>query len=433
MQEPTIPLDTRKRQVVRRRAAGGALAALLLAATGACSSSSSSSSSSTASSSPSAAVLGSKDPAKGQPVNVGLISDGATAATDSSVELVLGQVITHYLNDYKGGLGGRPIKLFTCASHGDPASSVVCANQLVQDNVVAVVIDSLAAADAVWKPLHDAKIPEFTSSATSGNLLADTTGVFVLNDPLASLLDAPATLAKSKGLTKVTQVVIDVPTATAFMKTAAPAMFQRLGIHFAYVAVPPGTADMTPQMQKLASGNPGVVQIIGNDAFCTAALNGLRAVAFKGTISVISDCMSPATRKAVPGSYLNGLIMTATSPTGDSSNPDMKLFGAMVDTYAKGKVDTTDAGAESFYTSMMAMGTVLHAMTGPITPATVTAKVKAMPELPLPLGGGLTWRCSGKADPLFPAVCTKGTLQTTLDSSGLPTTYQPVASASIGN
>jgi branched-chain amino acid transport system substrate-binding protein len=75
---------------------------------------------------------------------------------------------------------------------------------------------------------------------------------------------------------------------------------------------------------------------------------------------------------------------------------------------------------------MMAMGAVLRDMTGPITPATITARVKAMPLMQLPLSGGRTWRCDGKAEPLFPSVCTRGVLKTTLNSSGLPVAYQPV-------
>jgi branched-chain amino acid transport system substrate-binding protein len=415
--------------------AAGALMAVVLAAAGACSSSTSSTSStpagsgtpnnsSTASTSSSAAVLGTKDPAKGQPVKIGYLVDGKTAATDNAAEEVLAPALARYLNDYRGGIGGRPIQLETCTTNGDPAKATVCANQMVQDHVVAVVIGALGEDEAAWRPLHQAKIPEFTGTVSPAPL-TDPTGVFGLEDPLSSVVNAPAALAKSKGLGKVTQVVIDVPSATVFMKTVGPAMFKAKGLQFAFVAVPRGTADMTPQMQQLASGNPGVVQIIGDDTFCTAALEGLKAVGFKGTISVISNCVTDATRKAM-GSFLNGVVMTATSPSGDNSDPDMKLFGAIVNTYDKGGISPADAGADMLYTSMMAMGAVLHDLTGPITPATVTAHVKAMPLMPLPLGGGLTFRCNGKADPLLPAVCTTGMLVTTLNSSGLPTTYKPV-------
>ena len=263
-------------------------------------------------------VLGTKDPAHGQPVKIGLISDGLGVATNNTDEVSLSKAMVPYLNQYRGGIGGRPIQLDVCIAHGDPGSSADCANQMIQDNVVAVVMGALASADTVWQILHSANVPEFTGSATSTNLLLDTKDMFIMDNPLASLVGAPAALAKSKHLGKVTEVVIDVPSATDFGKNSAPHFFAQENMQFAMVAVPQGTADMTPQMQSLASSRPGVVQIVGDDTFCTAALNGLREVGYKGPIAIISQCMSNALRKAVPGSFLKSVTMTATAPTSDA-------------------------------------------------------------------------------------------------------------------
>ena len=52
---------------------------------------------------------------------------------------------------------------------------------------------------------------------------------------------------------------------------------------------------MTPQMQRLVTTNPkGTVFIIGNDAFCIAAFNGLRTAGFKGKIP--RSCSASPTR-----------------------------------------------------------------------------------------------------------------------------------------
>lgn len=378
-------------------------------------------------------VLGTKDPAHGQPVKIGLISDGLGVATNNTDEVSLSKAMVPYLNQYRGGIGGRPIQLDVCIAHGDPGSSADCANQMIQDNVVAVVMGALASADTVWQILHSANVPEFTGSATSTNLLLDTKDMFIMDNPLASLVGAPAALAKSKHLGKVTEVVIDVPSATDFGKNSAPHFFAQQNMQFAMVAVPQGTADMTPQMQSLASSRPGVVQIVGDDTFCTAALNGLREVGYKGPIAIISQCMSNALRKAVPGSFLKSVTMTATAPTSDANDPDVKLRAAIAHTFSKSQIDLSAGDTTGIYTSMMAMAQALHAITGPVTPATVAATMKAMPQLHLPLGGGVYWRCNGKPVAFLPAVCVRGVLLATLNDKGLPVSYKAVSNTPIGS
>ena len=45
-----------------------------------------------------------------------------------------------YANAYKGGLAGHTINLVICENQDTPAGGQACANQLVQDKVVAVVL-----------------------------------------------------------------------------------------------------------------------------------------------------------------------------------------------------------------------------------------------------------------------------------------------------
>ncbi|WP_154676958.1 hypothetical protein [Parafrankia discariae] len=54
------------------------------------------------------------------------------------------------------------------------------------------------------------------------------------------------------------------------------------------VAIPPDQADMTPQMIRIAAGGPTEVHIIGGDAFCISAFEGLRAANFDGPVSVVN-------------------------------------------------------------------------------------------------------------------------------------------------
>ena len=85
-------------------------------------------------------VLGTKNPAKGTPVKIGLVTDGKGSATDNSIETPVTEAAVKWINQYRGGIGGHPIDLDICVTGGDPSKSVDCANQMIQDDVAAVVL-----------------------------------------------------------------------------------------------------------------------------------------------------------------------------------------------------------------------------------------------------------------------------------------------------
>jgi branched-chain amino acid transport system substrate-binding protein len=118
---------------------------------------------------------------------------------------------------------------------------------------------------------------------------------------------------------------------------------------------------------------------------------------------------------------------TSPSPIGDPDDPGLRLLGAIVDTYGEGDIDVENALTTNMFSTMMGARDALDGLTGEVTPASIIATIKAMPETDLPGGGGLTFQCNGQAFALTPAVCTRGALRTTLDADGEPKLpYEPV-------
>ena len=367
--------------------------------------------------------LGPSAPAEGAPVKIGMISDGKGPVSDLSVESDVADATVAYLNEHRSGVAGRPVELVKCEALADPAIGTDCANRMVEEGVVAVVVGSSSVVESIWEPLHAAGVPVMFHSA-SGAPLGDSESTFALTDSSFSLIDFPIQVAKDEGAEKVTAVTIDVPSAIGIYQTAAPPLFEEAGIELEVVPIPPGTADMTPQMQALVAGDPGIVQVVGNDAFCIAAFNGLHAVGFTGTVTGVSQCISDRTREAVPGDVLEGMLVPATVPLG-VDNPSTRLFNAVATTYGE-DVDTSRVAALSMFTVLAAFQTATGGISGDVTPETVIAAIKAMPETDLPGAGGLRFRCNGKADATMPAVCVRGGLVTTLDSEGQPSEYEAV-------
>jgi branched-chain amino acid transport system substrate-binding protein len=184
---------------------------------------------------------------------------------------------------------------------------------------------------------------------------------------------------------------------------------------------------MTPQMQKLVSENPkGTAFVVGNDAFCIAAFNGLRTAGFKGETATIVQCITDATRTAVPGDFLKGMQISSFAPITNPKDPSMKQYYAVLDKYGASGVDRSNTIGMAMFNTMGAFGAAVKGLKGDATPASVITAIKSMPSSVIPGTGGLHFRCNAKADPAQPAVCSNGTNAATLDATGNAVSYTPV-------
>jgi branched-chain amino acid transport system substrate-binding protein len=409
----------------RRRTAVAVLAGALALTVAACGSDSSSGDSKSGSSGSGSATpagasaLGTRNPASGQPIKIGFISDGRTPAFDNTAEITAANAVVHYLNDYQSGIGGRPVQLVTCESKADPAVAADCATEFIKDKVLLTVIGSTTATPYAWKPLHDANIPLFGYGNADKDLLSDRSSTFILSGT-GSATDVPMGLAKEKNLKKVTVVAVDIPVATGYYRDTGAPIFKKAGIDLSVVPVPLGQADMTPEMTRVAGGGPTEVHIVGTDSFCIAAINGLRAASFTGPISIVDQCLTDGLRKAV-GSGLKGVTVQSSVALGDDKDPSLRRWKEIISTYAGGKIKESATQAAAVYMTLSALRDALDGISGDVTSASMIQKIKSMPEKTLPAAAGLGFRCNGKADPATPAVCTRGALVTTLDAKGEPT------------
>ena len=435
MSEPRQASGHRRRW--RRRALAAAGLTVLLVAVAACGGSDNTDSSgksggTTGTTASAADLLGPEKKATGEPVKIGMVSDGATDAYDNRDELRSAKAAAEYWNTHKGGIGGRPIEVVTCETKGDPAGATDCANNLVSQKVVAVTLSQSGVADSLWKPLHDADIPTFFFQTNGGDMLADAQSSFVMNNPLSTLFGVPIATAHKAKTDRIDFIIIDVPVAlTAFDSGDAKDILDKAGLKYDLIKIPPGTADMTSQMQQVVSNGAGAVQIVGNDAFCIAAINGLKAVGYNGAIATISQCITDATRKGVPNGGLEGISIAATQAVGAQSDTAYQRYEAVMATYGKDVKDVPNALAMGGYTAMSSLAQSLAGISGDITPASAASAIKAMKRADFAGADGITFQCGGSAFPPQPAVCTNQSLRATLDAEGNPAKYDPVDSTDI--
>ena len=405
----------------------------------ACSKTSDDDSEDASSDAPSAASLGEEAPATGTPVKIGLITDGGDCnqCAAAAGEEPVAKAAVAWLNQYRHGVAGHPVSLDICVDDLDPGKAADCANQMIRDDVAAVVIGSNGVIETSWKLLHDAHIPVINNGATNAVLLQDPESTFVINDPYAQIVDYPIAVAEKAGADRVSAMVIDLPIATGVYKGTTERTFEDAGVELDVVPVPIGTPDMTPQAQQVVADNPdGTVVIVGHDQFCIPALNGLRAAGFEGSTIVISQCLTEATRKAVPGDVLDGLLTASIAPVGEDDDPSMREYRAVLAKFADEageEVDPNEVVGLGVFQSFGALSAATQGLQGEVTPASVTAAIKAMGNEELPASGGRVFRCNGKASTFGPALCSSSMAVATLDSHGDPAKYTVENNSPIGD
>lgn len=377
-----------------------------------------------------ATVLGTPNPATGSKVLVGLITEGGSEALGSQSELTSrgAQIAVEYTNEYLGGLGGHEIELFVCGNQGTPAGATDCANQMVEKKVVAVVHPYTGQGSAQVPVITGAGIPYVTLSGSSSEELT-TPGVFALTGGYPTTLAAFAAKAQQEGVKRFNMIVIDVPAATSGAQALGEIVFGNADVEYEVTPVPPGTPDMSPQLQAAIDGGADALGVTGDVTTCTAFFQAYQTLALSVPRYVIPVCNEKSLIDSY-GAVLDGSFETAIT---DTAGDDAEVYAAMLAKYNTG--DAIDpnpalspgvaAGASTvinFVNGMVGIGT-------DVTPASVLAQMKATQNVVMFLSGGLTYTCDGKAIAILPNVCSAEMQIGTVDATGQISDLQKIDTA----
>jgi branched-chain amino acid transport system substrate-binding protein len=332
-----------------------------------------------------------------------VISDGGSGAIGTAPLVEQGaKMAVAYANAYRGGLAGHPIDLVICENQSTPAGAQACANQMVQDHVAAIVVPFTGQGAAEVPTLTKAGIPYITLSGASTQELT-TPGAFDLTGGYPATLGAFALSARHQGYAKFAMLVSNVPAAITGAEQLGSLVFRAAGVGYKVIPVNPGTADMTPQLQAAVSWGAKAIGITGDVTLCSSFLKGYQTLSLGEPKYVIGPCLDPSIFSTL-GSVLGGSYLATTSAA-DAS--DMALYAAITRKYAPSvnPNPNTSANQASGLIPVLSLLSIMHGYSGPVTAAAVKKQVMTVQNVPVPLSGGITFTCNGKAIPLLPSVC----------------------------
>jgi branched-chain amino acid transport system substrate-binding protein len=349
----------------------GALLALSLAAVAAagCGSSSSNTTSSTsdastaastqAAAAPAADALGTPKKASGKPIVLGLLNLESGPVTFPEYRQAA-ELAVKYINDYKGGIGGRPVQLATCATDGQPATSGRCANQIADKNPTAILGGADTGAPGAF-PVYKRKnlaymggIP-FTPVESNAPNAVQFYSVSV-GDNLATVQYATQTL----GVKKAAVIYTDDSQGKATGLGVIVPGFKAAGATVKAIPVSPSAADLSSAAAAAIGSSPDAVYVNTPNA-CPAVLKALKAVGYTGKIMGIDPCTSPPALKAA-GDAAEGLYFAQPFQSLDSGSADAKVMGAAIGKYGGSSI-ALDSIAQAGFSTVMNVQAALDGVT----------------------------------------------------------------------
>src|SRR3546814_12667163 len=73
-------------------------------------------------------------------------------------------------------------------------------------------------------------------------------------------------------------VVIDVPSATQAAEALGGIVFGKAGVEYEVITAPPGTLDLTPQLQAAVDSGADAIGLTGDVTFCTSFLQAYQTL-----------------------------------------------------------------------------------------------------------------------------------------------------------
>lgn len=361
------------------------------------------------------AALGTADAATGSTMKVGYITDGQNGSVDNLTEVPAAQAAVKYVNAYLGGAGGHRLALVVCDNGDTPAGATNCANQMIAAKVPVVLVNVDGEAATTYGDLSKAGVPVVAyQSAVQSELTGKLS--YVLANAIGAAFAGPAKVAQTVGAKRAAVFVINVPAAAGPAQALDPIVFKNAGVPVDVVAVPPSTADFTPQVQAEISKGADFIQAFGDVSFCTSVLKAAKTLGFSGTTVLISQCLATGSSAGIPGGYTG--MKAISLATTDPSDPDVKLYEAAMATYSPGTKPFANGVTAGGFATVVSFARAMKGLQGSADSAGIEAALSSMSPQPLFFGGGNTFQCNGHQIVITPAICSTGVLEETLDQAG---------------
>jgi branched-chain amino acid transport system substrate-binding protein len=306
------------------------------------------------------------------------------------------QAAVAHVNDALGGVGGRRLRLETCATTGAPESSSACARQLLEAGPVAVVGGVDLGADASLPLLEEAGVPYVTGSPT---LAAELTspGSFAFTAGIAGdLLALAQHLVEDRGVTRLAVLHADLPGLLNTAVGAAEAIFSARQVDARLVAEDVDAPDFAAALTSATAGEPEALLLVFPPQSCARVVQAAASLGVETELFLPGACASPAVASAAAPLRDQVVFASAFEPLpADGGSEEQIAYRAGVPEEQRSPLSQASFGAVLNVSRVVAGGaTDASAVRAALSQAGGEPSTFAHP-----------YTCDGQQVPLLPSVC----------------------------
>jgi len=334
----------------------------------------------------------------GDPVLIGLINQEDTplgsfpelrAAAEASVE---------FINTELGGVGGRPLELTSCVVSFDPEQSQACAQQMVQQDVVALTGGIDVTSNGSIPVLEQNGIPQ--AGGIPANLIeqrSDT--MFFFSGGTTGAVAAFLSDAADKG---AETAVIAYGEFDAFEESAREygiPVAESLGIDTELAAFPVTATDFLPILTRANENNPDAIIMLAAGSSCVPLMETYAEMGIEAQLYLVGACAADEIIEAA-GDSADGVIFNSEGPVEEGAL-EGDMYNAINDRYADG--EATGSGTIGVRSTMNLYALLAELGPDAVSREAVTELIQAAEDRPS--FWGYPYTCDGEQVAGLPSLC----------------------------
>lgn len=345
--------------------------------------------------------------ATGTPIKLGYINQ-EQAATGSFPELRVGtQAAVDYTNKDLGGIDGRPVELITCVADGSPEGAQKCANEMVQEGVVAVLNGINFGGPSAYEILASAEIPYILQAPIQGTDYNGEYSFALLGSSPAQFTGEARYLAEH-GAKSVAIIINDTPSGGSGADILESELNKAGITDVTRVKESPTATDFTAAVTQADKNNPDAIAIMFVAPACGQIQQTAKSLGVDAQLVLTTGCATPSVFQAIGqaaegSAYVQELLPVAAHKDDEQVQ---QLLAAMERFADIGEDKLSALHANGFATAMTVMDVLRRAGDEP-SPSSVIEVLRD------PAGGPAfmdsDFVCDGSALPDYPAVCNAST------------------------
>lgn len=341
----------------------------------------------------------------GEPIVLGMINQENTAGGSFPELRLAAEAGIEFINTELGGVDGRPLELVSCVAEFSVESSQACAQEMVSEDVVAVVGGIDVFSNGSIPVLEENGIP-FVGGIPVGSAetLSETSFIFSGGSPGA--MAAFADHAIAEGAETVSVAYADFDTIADAATTYAVAQLEAAGVEVREVEYGVLTSDFLPVVTQAAEGDPDAIIVAAADSACAPLMRTTEELGIDAQLYLVGACVAPEIidevgESAAEGTIFNveGLLDLDDAPI---ASADTDLYIQVIERYGDG-LDWAGAGTVSFRGLMNLYDVLVELGPDDISSESIVAAFQS--KVDEPSFNGHAYTCDGEQVPALPALC----------------------------